>query len=326
MDYYEKVTTDLLFARPVPTYVGIRSQFQNIGKIENKGIELTLNTKNLVGDLKWETDFIFSRNRNKVLELPDNNTAIFYGSAPGHFLLGTFASGQSQVIKVGEPLGVFYGFTYDGIYQNGDVFLDGSGFEEEAGGEKFRDLDGNNQLNNDDRSIIGDPNPDFTWSINNTFRYKAFDLSVLFLGSQGGDMLSYTLMELDILSGANNATTDALRRWSPTNPNTDVPKASSGRSKRVSTRWLYDASYIRLKNIMLGYNLPKKMTNNLKIRSLKLYASAQNLLTWTEFPGLDPEVGYRNGANSANGNLMLGLDYGSYPNVRNYTIGVKIGL
>ena len=324
-DYYVKITDDLLFRRPLPTYVGVTSQFQNIGKLENKGIELTLNTKNSVRNLKWDTDVVFSRNRTEILELPDNGADIFYGSAPGHFLLGNFNSGETQVLREGEAIGVFYGFTYDGIYQNGDVFLDGSGFEKEAGGERFKDINGDGVLNNDDRSIIGDPNPDFTWSINNTFQYKAFDLSILLQGSQGGEMLSYTLMELDILSGANNATTDALNRWRPTTPNTDIPKASSGRSKRVSTRWLYDASYIRLKNIMIGYNLPKSMTGKLKLRSLKVYASAQNLITWTDFPGLDPEVSYRNSGNNANGNLMRGLDYGSYPNVRNYTLGVRIG-
>ncbi|MEL7144922.1 MAG: SusC/RagA family TonB-linked outer membrane protein [Bacteroidota bacterium] len=322
LDYYRKVTDDLLFERPLPAISGRSSQLQNIGSVENKGFDFMIDSKNLVGDFQWETNFNISFNRSKILELPDNNADIFYGSAPGHFLLGD----DTQVLRVGQPVGVFFGFTYDGIYQNGDEFLPGSGFEREAGGEKFVDINGDGSLNNDDRTVIGDPNPDFTWALNNTLSYKNFDLNIFLQGAHGGEMLSYTLMELDILSGANNATTTALRRWTPINPNTDIPKASNGRSKRVSTRWIYDASYVRVKNVVLGYSFPKSYLEKFKIRSFRVYVSAQNLLTFTSFSGLDPEVGYRNSSNNRNGNIMRGLDYGSYPNVRNYTVGIKIGL
>ncbi len=321
-DYYIKTTSDLLFARPLAPITGRSFQLQNIGKVENKGVEFALNSRNFVNDFQWTTDFNVSFNRSKILELPDDNTDIFYGSAPGHFLLAD----DTQILRAGQPVGVFYGFIYEGVYQNGDEFLDGSGFEKVAGGEKFRDLNPDGVLSNQDRTVIGDPNPDFIWALNNTFSYKNFDLNIFIQGSQGGDMLSYTLMELDILSGANNATKTALDRWTPTSPNTDVPKASGGRSKRVSSRWVYDASYARLKNIILGYTLPKATVERLKLRSLRIFVSAQNLLTITSFPGLDPEVGYRNSSNNANSNLMRGLDYGSYPNVKNYTVGIKIGL
>jgi len=319
-DYYQKTTYDLLFARRLAAITGRDSQFQNIGRLENKGFELSINSKNLVDKVLWTTAFNISANRSKILELPDDNNDIFYDSSPGHFLMN-----DTQILRVGEPIGTFWGFVYEGVYQNGEEFLNGSGFEQEAGGEKFRDITPDGTLNNDDRTIVGDPNPDFIWALNNTFNYKNFDLNIFIQGSQGGEMLSYTLMELDILSGANNATTTALDRWTPTSPNTDVAKASSGRSKRVSSRWVYDASYARLKNISLGYTIPRARLEKLKMRSLRFEVSAQNLYTLTQFPGLDPEVAYGS-SGSQGGNLNRGLDYGSYPNVKNYTIGVKIGL
>ena len=323
VDAYRMVTNDLLFERDLPGYVGIATQLQNVGAVENRGLEFTLNTENLTGAVTWSTNFNISFNRNEVIELPDNGADIFYRTAPGHLRIGN----EQHVLREGQPVGVFYGFIYDGVYQQGEEFLTGSGFEQEAGGERFVDINGDGQLGfNEDATIIGDPNPDFTWSVNNTLTYKNFDLNIFVQGSQGGDMLSYTLLELGTLSGFNNATTDALNRWQPNNTDTDVPKASGSRSNMASTRWVYDASYIRLKNIALGYNLPKSLASKLRMRSVRAYVSAQNLFTITDFPGFDPEVGFRNDPNSASGNRNLGLDYGSYPNARSYVVGINLGI
>lgn len=324
-DYYDKVTDDLLFNRPLPSYVGVGSQLQNVGKVSNKGVELMLSTKNLVGAVTWDTDFIYSRNRNEVLELPDS--VDIYGTSPGHLTLPN----DTQLIIEGQPVGVFYGYVYEGVYQNGDAFIPGSGFEQEAGGEKFADISGpdgvpDGELTADDRRVIGDPNPDFIWSFNNTITYKNFDLNIFFQGVHGNDMVSYTLMELETFSGKANATTAALDRWTPTNTDTDIPKASASRAFRMSSRFVHDASYVRLKNVSLGYTLPKSVLSKLNIRSLRVYASAQNLLTITDYPGLDPEVGYQNAGSGANGNRNVGLDYASYPNVRTYTFGINLGL
>lgn len=313
VDYYNKQTKDLLFNRPLPSYIGVGSQWQNIGVLENKGFEFSVNTKNLVGKIQWESNFNISANRNKIVELADS--VQIYGASPGHMLLGS-----SQLLLEGESIGVFYGYEYQGIYQNGDTFLPGSGFEQEAGGEKFADVSEDGELSNDDRKIIGNPHPDFIWAFSNTVSYKNFDLNVFFQGSHGNDMLSYTQMELETLSGKANASKIALRAWTPENPNTDIPKASSGRTYKVSSRWVYEASYVRLKNIALGYTFPTALLNGLHIRSLRIYASAQNLLTITDYPGLDPEVNYQNSSRN------IGLDYASYPNVRTYTFGINLGL
>jgi TonB-linked SusC/RagA family outer membrane protein len=331
-DYYRSVTSDLLFSVPLPSYSGYSSQLQNLGKVENKGIELAVNTVNTTGAFKWNTGFNISFNKNKVLELPDRND-ILYGSGPGH-LIGL---GQTQLLRVGEPVGSFYGWVYDGVYQQGDDFLPGGGFEQVAGGEKFRDIagekDANGQLtgnpdgilNADDRTLIGNGQAKFIWGLNNDFSFKGFDLNIFFQGSQGNKILSYTLLEIETLSGSNNSTTRALDRWTPTNNDTDVPKRTLTRSQRVSTRWVYDGSYARLKNISLGYTFPPTISEKISVSRIKLYVSAQNLLTFTKYKGFDPEVNYSS-AGSTNSNRNLGLDYASYPNAKSYTVGLNISL
>lgn len=331
VDYYRSVTSDLLFSVPLPSYTGYPSQLQNLGKVENKGIEVTLNTTNTTGDLKWNTSFNISRNRNKVLELPDGND-ILYASGPGHMI----GLNQTQILRAGEPVGSFYGWIYDGVYQQGDTFIPGGGFEQEAGGEKFRDINGEKDANGkltgnpdgkltaDDRTVIGNGQPKFIWGLNNDFSYKGLDLNIFFQASQGNDILSYTLLEIETLSGPNNSTTRALDRWTPDNTYTDVPKRTLTRSQRVSSRWIYDGSYIRLKNISLGYSLPLSLIKKVGMAKARLYVSAQNILTFTNYKGFDPEVNY-NSSGGANSNRNLGLDYASYPNAKTYTVGLNVG-
>jgi TonB-linked SusC/RagA family outer membrane protein len=330
-EYYRMVTSDLLFNVELPQYSGYTSQLKNIGEVENKGIELTLSSRNIDREVIWDMNLNFSANRNKVLALPGGN-AIQYGSAPGH-LVGL---GNTQILREGYPVGSFFGWIYDGVYQQGDTFVPGGGFEQVAGGEKFRDIDGvrntegkltgqpDGTLNANDQTIIGNPHPDFIWGWSNDLKFKNFDLNIFFQGSQGNDILSYTLMELNLLSGINNATTEALKRWTPENTNTDVPKASVGRTRRVSTRWIYDGSFTRLKNLALGYTLPPSILERLGISKFRIYVSAQNILTFTDYEGYDPEVNYRS-ENATDSNRNLGLDYGSYPNAKSYTVGLNIG-
>ncbi len=330
-EYYRTTTTDLLFSVELPAYTGYTTQLMNLGKVGNKGVELTVSSRNIDRVLKWNMDINVSANRNEVLSLP-GGLDIPYGSGPGH-LVGL---GNTQILREGYPVGSFLGWIYDGVYQEGDAFIPGGGFEQVAGGEKFRDIDGvrdaNNNLtgepdgmlNANDQTIIGDPNPDFIFGWNNDLSFRNFDLNIFFQGSQGNDLLSYTLMELNLMSGINNATTDALRRWTPENTDTDIPKASAGRTRRVSTRWVYDGSFIRLKNISLGYTLPASVVEKMKINKFRVYVSAQNILTITDYEGFDPEVNYRS-TNTADSNRNLGLDYGSYPNAKSYTVGLNIG-
>lgn len=330
-DYYKMETSDLLFSVPLPQYSGYANQLKNVGKVENKGFEFTISGKILTGKLKWNADFNLSANRNKVLELPDGKD-ILYGSGPGHLI----SLGNTQVLREGSPVGSFYGYIYDGVYQQGDTFIPGSGFEQVAGGEKYRDIDGkkdadgkltgeaDGQLNSSDQTIVGNPQPDFIYGFNNEFKWNDFDLNIFIQGSQGNDILSYTLLELETLGKPINSTTRALDRWTPTHTDTDVPMKTTARSERVSTRWIFDGSYLRVKNIQLGYNMPKSVLNKLTINKLRLYVSAQNIFTVSNYRGFDPEVNYRGSGSGDQSNKNQGLDFGSYPNAKSYTVGLNI--
>lgn len=325
-DFYIKKTTDLLFSSPLPEYSGYSSLLKNIGSLQNKGFEFTISSVNTNGALRWTTDLNYSINRNKILELPDGND-ILYRVLPGH-MVGISAT---NILRVGEPVGAFYGYTYDGVYQEGETILPGN-FDQYAGGEKFKDIDGvkneegeltgesDGNINGDDRSIIGNPHPDFIWGLNNTLEYKNFDINIFFQGSQGNDIYSYTLQELETLRGTSNSTTEALKRWMPSNTETDVPVAAAARGYHSSSRFLMDGSYVRLKNVALGYTLPKDMINSIGLGNVRVYVSAQNILTFTKYRGYDPEVNY-GGAGSSN---RLGFDYGSYPNAKSVTLGLKV--
>ncbi|MEO9476210.1 MAG: TonB-dependent receptor [Cyclobacteriaceae bacterium] len=314
-DYYRMVTSDLLFEVPLPEYSGFSSVLKNAGKVENKGYELGISSRNLVGDLKWNMDVNFSINKNKILELSDT-VDVFYKNSPGAVL-----GGENQVLRVGKPVGMFFGYVYDGVYQEGDEVISGG---EGLGGEKFRDLDEDGKLSADDRTIMGNPHPDFIWGFNNTFTFKGFDLNIFFQGSQGNDIANYTRYELDGLIGKSNATAAMKQRWTPENTETDVPAAKS-RPARFSSRWIEDGSYVRLKSLALGYTLPKAWVSKMNVRSFRIYVSGQNLWTATNYSGVDPEVSFRSsGAQDSNRNL--GLDFASYPMAKSYTVGLSIGL
>jgi TonB-linked SusC/RagA family outer membrane protein len=312
LDYYNMKTTDLLFDVPTPNYTGFQTQLQNIGTVENKGFEFAVNANIFQDAFKWKTYANISFNKNKIIKLVENDTEgndIYYSSNP---LSG---GGTSQLLREGEAVGKFWGYVYDGVVQSAEDVLVGG---EDVGGEKFLDLNNDGALTDDDRAIIGDPHPDFNWGWNNDFSYKNISLNVFIQGSQGGEMLNYTLMELGVLNGRTNVTTNALHRWTPTNTDTDIPQARISRSFVTSDRWVDDASYVRLKNISLGYNISESVLSKINLSSVRLYVSGQNLLTLTDYKGVDPEVAYSSSSSN------LGLDYGSYPSVKSYTFGLNI--
>ena len=319
VDYYYKKTIDLLYSVPLPIYSGYTGSLQNVGSVENKGWEFALGTTNIDRELKWNTDFNITFNRNKILQLPGGD--IRYNTIPGHML-----STDSQILREGEVVGAFYGWVFDGVYQQGDDFSPQP--SKKPGDVKYQDIFGRDASNNlvvgadgkinaDDRTIIGNPHPDFIFGFNNDFKYKNFDLNIFFQGSYGNDMLNITRMELDWMAGKGNATKDALNRWTPTNTNTDVPRASASNNPEVSSRWVEDGSYLRLKNLALGYNVPKTAIGKIGIDQLRLFASAQNIWTWTNYSGFDPEVSFQDS------NRNIGLDYMGYPNIKSFTFGIN---
>ncbi|WP_291965152.1 SusC/RagA family TonB-linked outer membrane protein [Maribacter sp.] len=318
LDFYTIDTKDLILGdSSAPEYIGFANltSLRNIGEINNKGFEITLNTKNIVKEnFSWSTDFNWSRNRNEVVALVDGQD-IFLDSSPGSFL-----QDETHLLREGEPVGVFWGYEYRGVNQ-GTPEPGTAGYPNAvAGDELFSDLNDDGVIDGDDRKIIGDPNPDWQAGLNNSFRYKDFDLNVFFQASVGGDIFSYTFLEL--ASGESNATTDVLNAWTPSNTNTNIPSAAV-REKRITDRFVYDGSYVRLKNLSLGYNIPFDVANKIGMNGIRLSLSGQNLLTFTDFPGTDPEASYRSSGNQ-NSNTNRGFDYGSYPNIRSYTISVNL--
>ncbi|OFX33778.1 MAG: SusC/RagA family protein [Bacteroidetes bacterium GWF2_42_66] len=318
-DYYNKITSDLLYEVPLPKYSGYSTSLRNWGKVRNRGFEFSLNS--IVTDklLKWSTDFNISFNKNKILELPEGD--VIWNALPG----GIFAT-STHIRTVGQPNGVFYGYVFDGVYQEGNDF---SAEPDKSPGEikyrdiKSRDADGNltgvpdGTVNSDDRQIIGDPNPDFTFGFTNDFKFKNFELNIFLNGSVGNDMINFTRMELETMNGYNNTTTAYLDAWTPTNTDTDVPAVGYSYWE-FSSRWVEDASFLRVKNISLGYSLPSSFLKKLNLSKWKIYISGQDLITLTKYSGYDPEVSW----NDSNSNT--GSDYGSYPHVKSYTIGMNI--
>jgi TonB-linked SusC/RagA family outer membrane protein len=318
LDYYNIDTKDLLLQNfGLPGYFGLQAKpLANIGEINNKGFEVSLTTKNISNDnFSWTTDFNWATNKNKVVKLIDGNDQ-FLNAAPGSFI----GQGQTHLLREGEPVGVFWGYEYRGVNQGGTLPDGVAGFTNNAGDELFTDLDGSKSISSNDLKIIGDPTPDWTAGLNNNFKYKDLDLNLFFQGSVGGDIYSFTFEEL--ASGGSNATTEALNVWTPSNTDTNVP-AAGVRSKRTSSRFVYDGSYVRLKNIALGYNIPSNLVQKLGMESIRLSLSGQNLWTLTDFPGTDPEASYQSQGN-LNSNVNKGFDYGSYPNIKSITFALNL--
>lgn len=299
-DYYIKNTTDLLISVQIPRSTGFSSAIQNIGEIQNKGFEFELTTRNLVGTLRWTTSLNMTFNRNKVVSLPEGD---IYGGL-----------GNLNIAREGLPLGVFYGWQMMGVNPQTGM-IDFARNDGSAGAPDFAE----------DKRVIGNPNPDFFGGITNTFLYKGFDLSIMGQFSYGNDIFNYNLFS--ILSGSsdsNNGSTDWNRRWRQPGDITDVPRPTPSDldNATVSSRFVEDGSFFRLRNITLGYTLPSSLLQKVRLKSLRIYATVQNAYVFTNYRGYDPEVSSSPGG--ANQGLVYGFDYGSYPQPRIFTGGINL--
>lgn len=300
-DYYNKETQDLLLAQPIPRTSGFASIQRNVGSISNKGFELNVRSINVDKKIKWTTDFNIARNINEVTKLANNNTPIDAG----------FVSRTA----VGQSLGSFF-------------LVKALGVDPQTGDMIFEDVDGNGIIGGNDRQFLGSPWPDFVGGLTNTVSYKGFDLSVFFQFSFGNDI--YKIYQEGINGTTNlgaslaNMTTDVLNRWRAPGDVTDMPRAVTGAqgvfNNQRSSRFLEDASYVRMKNITLGYTIPSSLLGKVGVRSARAYITGQNLLTFTKFSGFDPE------AFSSLDDRQLGVDNAAIPQLKNITIGINIGL
>lgn len=314
VDYYYKKTVDLLYYADLPWLSGFDNYLNNIGSLENEGFELEIHSENFVTDFKWSTDFNISTNRNEILDLDDKE--VFVNNDTYKLKIGNWA-----IIREGESMGSFYGWVADGIWQSEEA-EQAAIYDAEPGDFKYVDLNNDGKLNEEDRKIIGQALPDFRWGLSNAFSYKNFSLDIFIQGVHGNEILNANRFELESGNGLSNASVNMLDRWTPENPSDKYPRANrSADYLHMSDRYLEDGSYVRLKSVTLSYNLPASLMNSLKIDRVNVYFTAKNLLTITDYTGFDPEVGH-----FGQDNTRIGYDYGAYPSVRSFIIGVNLNL
>lgn len=311
MDYYHSVTTDLILALPTPRSTGYSTILSNVGSMKNYGFEFQIDSRNLVGEFKWNTGFNISTNNNEIISLGPIEEIITGG-------LGF--TNDVSITRPGDPLRSYYGYEVIGVWQEGDDFSVTT--DRVAPGDlKFRDINGDSTLTAADRTIIGKPFPDFNWGFSNTFSYKGFELSAFIEGVHGVSMLNNNLVDMyyPINFRRNKLAEVYLNRWTPDNPTNEYPSfvnPTAQGKREVNTRTVEDASYIRLQTLRLSYNVP--VGNIGFMRNLSVYVTGQNLLTITDYKGVDP---------SANANAgVLRIDYNSYPFARTFLAGFNIGL
>lgn len=316
-DWYQKKTKDLLYNVSLPVTSGFSTSLQNIGKVKNEGFEFAVNTVNLNGAFQWNTNFNISFNKNKILDLGAVTDDIPSGGASGHLQLG-----NSGILRVGQPIGVFYGLVTDGIFQNAAEVAASGQKNARPGERRYKDMNGDGVVNSSDRVILGHAQPDYTFGFTNNFSYKGFDLSIFIQGVQGNSIFNLNKYEMESMTGVSNQSASVLDRWTPANPSNDMPRASSaGSPYQVTSHQVEDGSYIRLKNVQLGYNFSPALLKRVRLSSVKVYVSGQNLLTKTKYSGYDPEV-----SRFGQDNLSQGIDYGSYPSSKIFLAGINIGL
>lgn len=325
-DYYNKLTTGLLFVLPVPQSSGFTTVQDNLGDISQWGHEFIISTKNLVGKLKWNTDFNISFNRNLVKRIGLNN--ISFADKP----TTTLSEFTDYRTLVGKPIGQFYGYVFDGIFKNQaeadagpKYYGTGTTTLSQAGTVRFKDLNGDGKITfPDDQTVIGDPNPTFIFGLSNTFQYGNFDLSIAISGTYGNKLKNGMQESTYNLDGVFNGPPELLGRWrSETDPgNGKVARTLANTTaayRTDNTLFIYNASHLTINNITLGYMLRKFRTPYIK--SLRVYASAQNPYIFTSYPG-NPEA-------SAGGLAFVtqqGQDLGAYPLQRTFTFGLNLGL
>ena len=315
LDVYYSKTRDLLLNVPIPVLTGFQSTLTNIGELQNKGIEFQLKTVNLNGKFKWTTDFNISANRNEVLKLGANNAPI----------LLTVNDAISKT-EVGQPIGNYFGYVFDGVIMK-QSDLDNKLYPVWAGSEpgdpKVRDVNNDGKIDSNDRTILGNYQPDYSWGMTNTFSYKGVELSIMLNGVQGAEIMNQQARFLKSFNGDRNAYQYVTNYWKsesdPGNGKINKPRVTQNTVQSLSSSyWVEDGSFVRIKNIRLGYNLPKTLLNPLNISGLKFYVNLENVYVFSDYSNYDPEGStYQSGA-------LVGFDYGAYPNPFVATAGVSL--
>src|SRR5699024_10193413 len=318
IDYFNRTTRDQLFVKPLPSVVGFSSVRTNIGKVNNKGMDISLKTENLVGEFSWHSSLNLSFLKNEVTKLPDFTQQIIGGS------IGTFIN-DFTIVQEGAPLNSFYGYEIDGIFQEGDDIEnaptpDVNGYA--PGMPKFVDQNDDGEIDSDDRVVLGDPFPDLSFGFKNSFSYHNLSLDIFIQGIQVIETLDSNTAES--LYPTNNVRNTISRyfldRWTPNNSSDELPSGVNpsyyGGARSINSLTIVDASYIRLKNITHGYAVP--LPKGIALSSLRVYGAAENLVTITNYEGYNPD------ASAAGSGNVTKVNYNSYPLARTFRVGIDI--
>jgi TonB-linked SusC/RagA family outer membrane protein len=327
-DYYNKLTSDLLIPRELATSTGLASIIDNVGSIRNKGFELAISGDPYVkGKFSWNSTFIFSRNRAKVINIGTSDRLPFSSGGFG----GQGVQTPFMFLIPGKPYGQMIGFNYLGVWKEKDA-AEAAAFGQLPGDPRYEDINGDGSIDLKDETVIGNSMPDFTFGWSNRIVYGNFDLNFLVQGSQGNDLFNVTRIALESAGGTGAA---LLNRYSPDNQNSMIPaiidqqtRTNAGLANKVkipggsgnrTSRWVEDGSYVRLKNITLGYNLPSHIIEKIHFTNARVYVTVTNLVTITDYTGQDPEVSSYTGNDA-----QLGSDFNNYPQSKTYNIGLNI--
>ncbi len=307
-DAYLKETRDMLVKASIPITSGFEdttTTYTNAGKVRNQGIEMSLHTINLTGELGWETNLTATYNKNKIKDL--NSDVPYY--------INQINNSYVTMLAKDYPINVFYGYVTDGIFQNqSEVNTHAVQPGAEPGDIRFRDLNNDGVINDSDRTVIGNPNPSWLFSMNNSLSYKGFELSVFLQGIAGNKIYNANNIDNTGMAAAYNQTTDVLKRWQGEGTSNSMPRAVFGdpnQNTRVSDRFVENGSYLRLKNITLSYTFPKQWLQKTQIENARLSLSCENVATITGYSGFDPEVG------------INGIDQNRYPISRTFSLGLN---
>ena len=332
VDWYYKRTKDLLLNATLAPSMGFLSAYKNIGSVSNSGLEITLNTTNIqTRNFVWTSSFNISFNDNKVLSLNEDEPSL-----PTRITWGNFNNVYPYIAIPGQPIAMFYGYLFDGIYQYEDFDKVGekyvlktgvpnNGNERSAiqpGDIRYKDINGDGVVNTYDQTIIGNPNPIHIGGFNNSFQYKNLDVSIYFQWSYGGDVMNANRIVFEAgeptARQSLNMFASYADRWTPENPSNTLYRAGGQGPAVYSDRTIEDGSFLRLKTLSIGYRFPTKWMQAIKIKSLRIYLSGQNLFTWTKYTGFDPEVSIRPTA------LTPSFDWSSYPRAMTITGGLEL--
>ena len=330
VDYYVKNTRDLLLDADIAASSGFPTAVINVGQLKNSGLELTLETVNIkTKDFEWRSNFNIAFNENRIVALNSGQEQMLsYVNWDNNY-----SKMASYVSRVGEPAGSMFGYIYDGVYQVDEFDYDAATGKytlkegipfyvngTQPGDPKYRNTNGDDKINDDDRVIIGNGQPIHTGGFTNNFTWKGFDLNIFMQWSYGNDILNANRLVFENCAGKSNRNMfkTFADRWTMDNQSSNIARANAQGSQVYSSLYVEDGSFLKLRNITLGYTFPKKVLNKMKISSLRLYLAAENIATLTNYSGMDPEVSVRHSV------LTPGFDWSSYPRAFNASFGLNI--